>query len=116
MCAASGGRDHPVFALWPVSLAPALRTAMIEKEIRKVDVFTARYRVARAEWSIEPFDPFFNANRPEDWAQHLQGIDAVVNCAGVLQDSPRESTQGVHVDGLAGVNDVSSNYCNLQPV
>ena len=43
------------------------------------------------------------ATRPEDWAQHLQGIDAVVNCAGVLQDSPRESTQGVHVDGVAAL-------------
>src|SRR5690625_2846399 len=78
VCAASGGRDHPVFALWPVSLAPALRTAMIEEEIRKVDVFTARYRVARAEWSIEPFDPFFNANRPDDWVQAEKLVAAEV--------------------------------------
>lgn len=39
------------------------------------------------------------AVRPEDWTPHLSGIDAVVNCAGVLQDSPRESTQGVHAIG-----------------
>ncbi|TIU20228.1 MAG: NAD-dependent epimerase/dehydratase family protein, partial [Mesorhizobium sp.] len=32
------------------------------------------------------------ALRPEDWLPHLAGIDAVVNCAGVLQDSPREKT------------------------
>ena len=69
VCAASGGRDHPVFALWPVRLAAALRRAMVEEEIRKVDVFTARYRLARAVWPTEPFDPFFNANRPDDWAQ-----------------------------------------------
>jgi uncharacterized protein YbjT (DUF2867 family) len=29
---------------------------------------------------------------PADWLPHLGGIDAVVNCAGVLQDSPRDST------------------------
>lgn len=32
----------------------------------------------------------------EDWAPHLAGIDAVVNCAGVLQDGAQESTQNVH--------------------
>lgn len=69
VCAASGGRDHPVFALWPVKLAAALRFAMEKEDLRKVDVFTARYRLARAVWPTEPFDPFFNANRPEDWAQ-----------------------------------------------
>ena len=33
---------------------------------------------------------------PEAWAPHLGGIEAVVNCAGVLQDSPRDSTGRVH--------------------
>src|SRR5690349_18685291 len=28
---------------------------------------------------------------PSDWQPHLQGINAVVNCAGVFQDSPRDS-------------------------
>jgi len=69
VCAASGGRDHPVFALWPIRLAAALRAAMLEEDIRKVDVFTARYRLARASWDSVPFDPFFNANRPDDWAR-----------------------------------------------
>jgi uncharacterized protein YbjT (DUF2867 family) len=36
--------------------------------------------------------------RPEDWRPHLAGIDAVVNCAGVLQDGPREATGPVHLD------------------
>lgn len=40
------------------------------------------------------------ATRAEDWLPHLAGIDAVVNCAGVLQDSPTESTRGVHVEGI----------------
>jgi uncharacterized protein YbjT (DUF2867 family) len=32
---------------------------------------------------------------PTDWLPHLGSIDAVVNCAGVLQDGPRDSTAGV---------------------
>jgi uncharacterized protein YbjT (DUF2867 family) len=32
------------------------------------------------------------------WRPHLGGIDAVVNCAGVLQDSGRDSTARVHRD------------------
>src|ERR1700752_3913812 len=38
--------------------------------------------------------------RPETWLLLLTGVDAVVNCAGVLQDSPGDSTHGVHVDGI----------------
>jgi len=65
-CAASGGRHHPVFGLWPVRLADDLRRAMIDENVRKVDIWTARYRLAAAEFETAPFDPFFNANRPED--------------------------------------------------
>ena len=35
---------------------------------------------------------------PDDWAPHLQEIDAVVNCAGALQDNVRDSTASVHRD------------------
>jgi molybdopterin-guanine dinucleotide biosynthesis protein A len=42
---------------------------MLEEEIRKVDVWTARYRLATVDFPTEPFDPFFNANRPEDLAE-----------------------------------------------
>lgn len=37
-----------------------------------------------------------NVRAPQDWLPHLAGIDAVVNCAGVLQDSGRDSTKAVH--------------------
>jgi len=71
--AASGGRAHPVFALWPVRLRDALRRALTEEDIRKVDVFTERYRTATVAFPPTagpggPIDPFFNANRPEDLA------------------------------------------------
>ena len=68
-CASSGGRHHPVCGLWPVRLADELRQAMVGEDIRKVDVWTARYRLAVVEWATEPVDPFFNANRPEDLAE-----------------------------------------------
>ncbi len=64
--AVSNGRSHPVFGLWPVRLASDLRRAMVEEDIRKVDRFTARYRLAGADFPSAPFDPFFNTNRPED--------------------------------------------------
>ncbi|MEQ8818598.1 MAG: molybdenum cofactor guanylyltransferase MobA [Thalassobaculum sp.] len=68
-CAASGGRHHPVFGLWPVALRAALREALIGRDVRKVDVFTADYRLAVADWPAEPIDPFLNVNRPEELAE-----------------------------------------------
>jgi uncharacterized protein YbjT (DUF2867 family) len=40
---------------------------------------------------------------PADWMPHLAGIDAVLNCAGVLQDSPGDSTAGVHAVGVSAL-------------
>src|SRR5205823_5952120 len=37
------------------------------------------------------------------WLSCLAGVEAVVNCAGVLQDSPRDSTRGVHVEGISAL-------------
>ncbi len=68
-CAASGGRTHPVFGLWPTRLAPDLRRALLEEELRKIDAWTARYRLAVVGWPCEPFDPFFNVNTPEELAE-----------------------------------------------
>ncbi|MGO1117921.1 molybdenum cofactor guanylyltransferase MobA [Rhodovibrionaceae bacterium A322] len=65
-CAKSNGRSHPVFGLWPLSLRADLRKAMVEEDLRKVDLFTARYNLAEVVWPTQPFDPFFNANRPDD--------------------------------------------------
>jgi molybdopterin-guanine dinucleotide biosynthesis protein A len=74
-CAASGGRTHPVFGLWPVRLAPALRAAMEEEALRKVDLWTARYRLTEVPFATEPVDPFFNTNRPED----LEAAEALLD-------------------------------------
>jgi molybdenum cofactor guanylyltransferase len=77
--AASGGQPHPVIGLWPVHLREALRQALLDEGVRKVDVWTARYRLATVPFPDEicGVDPFFNANRPEDLdraAALLRGI------------------------------------------
>lgn len=71
-CAASGGRDHPVPALWKISLAPRLHADMVERDARKVDGWTADQKLARAEWPVGEIDPFFNVNRQEDLARAAQ--------------------------------------------
>lgn len=68
-CAASDGRAHPVFALWPVALRDDLRRALEEEGLRKVDLWTARHGLATVEFPVEGVDPFFNANRPDDLAE-----------------------------------------------
>lgn len=65
-CAASAGRTHPVFGLWPTRLADQLRRALAEEGMRKIDAWTARHRLAVVAWPLLPFDPFFNVNTPED--------------------------------------------------
>jgi molybdopterin-guanine dinucleotide biosynthesis protein A len=68
-CASSGGQAHPVFGLWRVDLAQALRRAVVEEQLFKVDRWTARYKLVQVEFPAVPIDPFFNANRPEDLAE-----------------------------------------------
>jgi molybdopterin-guanine dinucleotide biosynthesis protein A len=74
VCAASHGRSHPVIGLWPVRLREDLRRALIDEDVRKVDVWTARYRLAVVDFTADPVDPFFNVNTPEDLAAAEQLI------------------------------------------
>jgi molybdenum cofactor guanylyltransferase len=67
--AASGGRNQPVVALWPIALRDDLRRALTCDGVRKVESFFTRYPHALVEWPIIPFDPFFNANAPDDLAE-----------------------------------------------
>lgn len=68
--AASGGRIHPVFGLWPTALADELRAAL-DGGMRKVLDWAGHRRTAIAEFPPavaggQTIDPFFNANRPEE--------------------------------------------------
>ena len=67
-CARSGDWRHPVVALWPVALRDDLRRALIDEDLHKIEIWTARHGVAIATWPAEPLDPFFNVNTPEDAA------------------------------------------------
>lgn len=72
-CASSNGRSHPVVGLWPLALREELRRALEEEGVRKVDLWTARYRLAQVDFPLRqapsgPLDPFFNTNRPDDLA------------------------------------------------
>jgi molybdenum cofactor guanylyltransferase len=53
-CAASNGRTHPVFGLWPVALAPSLREALTIEGMREIGAWTARHRVAIVEFPSKP--------------------------------------------------------------
>jgi molybdenum cofactor guanylyltransferase len=68
-CASSGEWRHPVVGLWPVSLREDLRHALVDENLHKIELWTARHGIAIAEWSTIPFDPFFNVNTPEDAAR-----------------------------------------------
>jgi molybdopterin-guanine dinucleotide biosynthesis protein A len=68
-CARSAGQAHPPIGLWPVALRADLRHALTAENERKIDRWTTRHGVAHADWPVDPVDPFFNANAPEDLAE-----------------------------------------------
>ena len=67
-CARSGAWRHPVVGLWRVALRHDLRHALVDEDLRKIEVWTARHGIAIADWPDQPVDPFFNVNTPEDLA------------------------------------------------
>src|SRR4051794_18592601 len=67
--AASDGQSHPVIGLWGVALRDELRHSLVVEDIRKIDRWTARYRLATVTWPTTPLDPFFNANTMDDIAE-----------------------------------------------
>ncbi len=62
--AESEGRLQPVFALWHRSLAPQLRTALVDEGVRKIDRWMALHPMSTVSFDDEK--SFFNINRPED--------------------------------------------------
>jgi molybdenum cofactor guanylyltransferase len=64
---------HPVFGLWPVSLAPALEKSLTSG-MRKVQAWVREYQAEEIffqtrEIGGRKIDPFFNLNRPEELAE-----------------------------------------------
>ena len=71
--AESGGRIHPVCALWPRSLAPDLRAFLSSGGARMME-FCDRNGAARARFAPETPDPFLNINTPDDLALAEQAL------------------------------------------
>lgn len=72
--AASGGRMHPVFALWPVGLSAALREHLGRDGRRSVAAFIERRPFVTVDFPLVDLpggkaDPFFNINTPGDLAE-----------------------------------------------
>jgi len=76
-CAMSQDRTHPPIAVWPMSLAVELRQAMVDEDMRKIDRWTARYKIVHVPFDDPDMDPFFNINRAEnleDAERYLAGL------------------------------------------
>lgn len=59
------------------------------------DVARARRQCPAADWIHADFN---RDHTPEAWAGRLDGIDGVINCAGLLQGSARQSIERIHRD------------------
>ena len=63
---------------------------------------SARRRLPYAQWIAADFTKLASA---EAWQPLLQGIEAVVNCVGVLQDGLRDDVRRVQLDGTKALFD-----------
>ncbi|WP_203292179.1 NAD(P)H-binding protein [Maricaulis parjimensis] len=59
----------------------------------------ARRRLPDLDWIACDF----RTDRVEEWRSRLEGVDAVVNCVGVLQDGLGDDSRAVHVEGAAAL-------------
>jgi molybdopterin-guanine dinucleotide biosynthesis protein A len=75
--ARSGGRLHPVCALWRAGLDAALRTYAATGRGALMGLADA-VGWAAVDWPVEPLDPFFNVNTPED----LAAAEAMIASSG----------------------------------
>jgi molybdopterin-guanine dinucleotide biosynthesis protein A len=68
--AASGGRRHPTFGLWPLALADELAEFIAGGGTLKVTAFIDMFENAVVEFAASgDIDPFFNVNTPQDLAK-----------------------------------------------
>ena len=64
--AASGGQEHYIIGAWKTELLNDLDLAIAKDHLFRVKDWTHRTSAQRVEWPVEPYDPFFNVNTPED--------------------------------------------------
>ncbi|MDO3433622.1 molybdenum cofactor guanylyltransferase MobA [Rhizobium sp. CBN3] len=80
--ATSEGRSHPVFGLWPVTLAADLEAWIATDEKRRVRDFLLRHDVTEVAFPLHPtraslLDPFFNINTPDDLIEAQRWLEAL---------------------------------------
>jgi len=68
-CARSGGRMHPLVALWPVLCRAELRTFLQTPGGRQVSRFTEWISCRPVDFPIDVCDPFLNVNTPDELAR-----------------------------------------------
>lgn len=68
-CASSGSQVHFTVGLWPVSLRHDLREMLLETGMRSAGDWARLHGYAEASWPLDPVDPFFNINTPDDLAE-----------------------------------------------
>lgn len=73
--AASGGRRHPVCALWRTSVRP-LVDAQVREGRLSLTALAKRAGMVVVEWPVGAFDPFVNLNTPADLTETEQRLHA----------------------------------------
>lgn len=64
------------------------------------NIAEASRRIPQVRWLALDIATMTDAG---EWAPHLSDIDAVINCAGILQDAPGDNLRGVHTDAVAAL-------------
>lgn len=67
--AASGGQQHYLTGLWSRDLLRELEQALESPRLPRLQDWARQCHAAAVEWPVEPYDPFFNVNTPEELAQ-----------------------------------------------
>jgi molybdopterin-guanine dinucleotide biosynthesis protein A len=74
--ASSGGRDHYIIGAWKTELLDDLDRAIAKDGLFRVRDWAHRASAQKVEWLVEPYDPFFNVNTPEDLLRAQQILKA----------------------------------------
>ncbi len=64
--AASGEQEHYIIGAWKTELLDDLETAIARDNLFRVKDWAHRASAQSVVWPVEPYDPFFNVNAPED--------------------------------------------------
>jgi molybdopterin-guanine dinucleotide biosynthesis protein A len=67
--AMSGNRTHYLTGMWAADLIETLDHAIARDGLFRVQDFVRLAGAAVVSWPVEPYDPFFNINTPEDLAE-----------------------------------------------